>query len=56
MNVTSRLENVADAFVSGNKWEVGFDWPVTIDGMKVCVAHSTCMESDQKFVRPRISE
>jgi hypothetical protein len=56
MNVTSRLENVADAFVSGNKWEIRFYWPITIDGMKVGVADTACMEPDQKFVRPRISE
>lgn len=42
--------NDTSTLVTSNKWKLGCQWPVTIDGVKICVANSRVFDVDEYLI------
>jgi len=38
-------------FVSTNKWELGCQWPITVNGVQISVADTRVLDVDENLIR-----
>jgi hypothetical protein len=43
--------NNTSTFMSTDKWKLGWQWPVTVHSVQVCVANAGVFDVDENFVR-----